>query len=39
MPHKKTLYVTDLDGTLLTDKSGLKDRAAMMLNVYPKTGL
>ncbi|MCM1054269.1 MAG: Cof-type HAD-IIB family hydrolase [Bacteroides sp.] len=27
----KTLYITDLDGTLLTNKAGLKDRAAEMI--------
>ncbi len=30
-PSRKTLYVTDLDGTLLTMKAGLKDRAAELI--------
>ncbi len=35
----KTLYITDLDGTLLTDKGGLKDRAAEMISCFGKKGI
>ncbi|MCM1298826.1 MAG: HAD family hydrolase [Firmicutes bacterium] len=35
----KTLYITDLDGTLLTNKGGLKDRAAEMIRRFGKKGI
>ena len=35
----KTLYVTDLDGTLLTNKGGLKDRAAEMIKRMSDKGV
>lgn len=35
----KTLYVTDLDGTLLTNKGGLKDRAAEMIKRFGEKGI
>ena len=35
----KTLYITDLDGTLLTNKGGLKDRAAEMISRMTKKGV
>ena len=35
----KTLYITDLDGTLLTNKGGLKDRAAEMITRFGKKGI
>lgn len=35
----KTLYVSDLDGTLLSNKSGLKDRSAELLNRLIKNGV
>ncbi len=38
MPSKKTLYISDLDGTLLTNKSGLKDRAAELLKRLAENG-
>lgn len=38
MPSKKTLYISDLDGTLLTNKSGLKDRAAELLKRLSENG-
>ncbi len=38
MPSKKTLYISDLDGTLLTGKSGLKDRAAELLKRLSQNG-
>lgn len=34
----KTLYITDLDGTLLTNKGGLKDRTAEMISRFNKKG-
>lgn len=34
----KTLYITDLDGTLLSNKSGLKDRAAELIKRLSKNG-
>ncbi len=39
MPYKNTLYISDLDGTLLTNKSGLKDRAAQMLKRLSENGV
>ncbi|MDE6579276.1 MAG: HAD family hydrolase, partial [Ruminiclostridium sp.] len=35
----KTLYITDLDGTLLTNKGGLKDRAAEMIKRFGEKGI
>lgn len=35
----KTLYISDLDGTLLSNKSGLKDRAAEMIKRLSKNGV
>lgn len=35
----KTLYISDLDGTLLTNKGGLKDRAAEMISRMIKKGV
>lgn len=35
----KTLYITDLDGTLLTNKGGLKDRAAEMIKRLSENGV
>lgn len=35
----KTLYITDLDGTLLTNKGGLKDRAAEMIRRFNQKGI
>lgn len=35
----KTLYITDLDGTLLTYKGGLKDRAAEMIKRFSEKGV
>ncbi|MDE6725140.1 MAG: HAD family hydrolase, partial [Ruminiclostridium sp.] len=35
----KTLYITDLDGTLLTNKGGLKDRAAEMITRFGEKGI
>lgn len=35
----KTLYITDLDGTLLTNKGGLKDRAAEMIKRMSDKGV
>lgn len=35
----KTLYITDLDGTLLTYKGGLKDRAAEMIKRMSERGV
>ncbi len=35
----KTLYITDLDGTLLTNKAGLKDRAAEMIKDFSRKGI
>lgn len=35
----KTLYISDLDGTLLTNKGGLKDRAAEMIKQFGKKGI
>ncbi|MDE7280176.1 MAG: HAD family hydrolase, partial [Ruminiclostridium sp.] len=39
MKNTKTLYITDLDGTLLTNKGGLKDRAAEMISRFGKKGI
>lgn len=38
-PSRKTLYVTDLDGTLLTMKAGLKDRAAELIRRLSEQGV
>lgn len=35
----KTLYITDLDGTMLTNKGGLKDRAAEMIRRFNQKGI
>lgn len=35
----RTVYITDLDGTLLTNKGGLKDRAAEMIRRFGKKGI
>lgn len=35
----KTLYISDLDGTLLTNKSGLKDRAAELIKRLSANGV
>jgi len=35
----KTLYISDLDGTLLSNKSGLKDRAAELIKRFSKNGV
>lgn len=35
----KTLYISDLDGTLLTNKGGLKDRAAEMIKRFEKKNI
>lgn len=35
----KTLYISDLDGTLFTNKAGLKDRAAEMLKRFSDNGV
>ena len=35
----KTLYISDLDGTLFTNKAGLKDRAAEMLKRLSDNGV
>lgn len=35
----KTLYISDLDGTLLTNKGGLKDRAAEMIKRMSDKGV
>ena len=37
--NKKTLYISDLDGTLLSNKSGLKDRAAELISRLSKNGV
>lgn len=39
LPNTKTLYITDLDGTLLTNKSGLKDRAAELITRLSENGV
>lgn len=39
MNNKKTLYISDLDGTLLTNKAGLKDRAAEMIKRMSDNGV
>lgn len=35
----RTLYISDLDGTLLTNKGGLKDRAAEMIKRFGEKGI
>ena len=35
----RTVYITDLDGTLLTNKGGLKDRAAEMIRRFGEKGI
>lgn len=35
----RTLYITDLDGTLLTNKGGLKDRAGEMIKRFGEKGI